>query len=376
MKKIVVASDSFKGTLSSKRICELFKQVLKDRKDINLVCLPIADGGEGSLDAISYVLKGKFVDVAVNDLYSNKIKSHFFVDEKENVYIEAASCIGMNLSHKNNNPGLVTTFGVGEMIKAAIEMGCKKIFVFLGGSATNDGGVGLASALGTIFYDQDNKPFLPTGLTLKNITRIDNEKTTKLLKNTAICGLIDVNSPFFGVEGAAYKFAKQKGATDEEITKLDDGLKHLSKIIEHDLNTDMSNVPGSGAAGGLGGGLVAFANAQLISGIDTILECVDFDNAIKDADLVISGEGKLDTQTFDGKVIDGVAKKCEKLNKKLDLIVGISDISFDFIKTKYRCINNILETNPKHLSLVTIRSKVESDYLMAIKYLLEKNGFY
>ena len=366
-KTIVIASDSFKGTLSSLDICELFKEELKNRSDIRPIYLPLADGGEGSLEALMQAIKGKYVDVEVTDLYFNKIKTHFFIDKNNNAYIETASCVGLILAKNDNDPGKVTTFGLGEQILKIRDMGIKNIYVFLGGSASNDGGCGLASALGTKFYNKDNEVFIPTGSTLFDITRIDNSNTPRDLN---IIALSDVKSPFYGEEGAAYKFAKQKGATKEEIESLDKGLRHLSEIIKRDLGIDISNVHGSGAAGGLGGGLIAFANAKILSGIDAILNLIDFNNVIKDADLIISGEGKLDKQTYDGKVIDGVSKRCQLFNKPLALIVGISEISINEIKKSYPCISYLYETNKNHLPFEEVKKTSKRDYSETIRELL------
>lgn len=361
-KRIVVASDSFKGTLSSLKICSLFENELKDR-DLSLCSLAIADGGEGSLEAISRSKKGHFVEVVVNDLYFHKIKTKFFVDEEDNVFIEAASTVGLSLANKDNDPGTVTSFGLGEQIKNAIELDYKNIYVFLGGTASNDGGAGLASALGTKFYNENSERFTPVGLTLKNIAKVDNKETDELLKNINIVVLSDVKSPFYGEEGAAYKFAAQKGATKDEIIALDGGLKHLSEIA------NIPNVPGAGAAGGLGGSLLAFAHAKIESGIDAILDLIHFNEAIKTADVVITGEGKLDKQTLDGKVIDGVAKRCQLFNKDLIIIVGISELSLKEIQDIYPNVIGLYETNPKHLPFEEIKANAEQDYIKIIKSL-------
>ena len=368
-KTVVIASDSFKGTLSSLKICELFKNEL-NKENINAIYVPIADGGEGSLDAISNVLDGHYVDVRVKDLYFNDMNTHFYVDNNGHAYIETASCAGLTLAKNDNNPGLVTTYGLGQQIKKAIELGYKKIYVFLGGSATNDGGVGLASALGTKFYQKD-KVFIPTGLTLKGIDKIDNSEAERLLKDVEIIALSDVKSPFFGLEGAAFVFSPQKGASKDEVILLDEGLKHLSNIIEKDLNKNIKDIPGAGAAGGLGGGLIAFANAKIVSGINSLLELIRFDEIIKDADLVISGEGKLDKQTFDGKVIDGISKYCIKQNKPLSLIVGISEASLEDIRKAYPCVNIIYETNFEHLPFEQVKNNAEEAYITQIRNLIK-----
>jgi len=369
-KKIVIASDSFKGTLSSLEICRLFKNEIDESK-IEAVYLPIADGGEGSIEAISNILKGHYVDIEVKDLYFNNIKTHFYIDESNNAYIETVSSSGLSLAKKDNDPGLVTTFGLGEQIKKAISLGCKNIYIFLGGSATNDGGVGLASALGTKFYNQNDELFIPVGLNLKDIKYIDNKEVNELLRGINIFALADVKSPLVGKEGASFVFSAQKGATKEEIILLDDGLKHLAKIVKRDLNIDISNIPGSGAAGGLGGGLLAFCHAKISSGINTILDLIIFDSLILDADLVISGEGKFDKQTYDGKVVNGVALRCLKYNKTLDLIVGVSEVSLEEAKKNYPCIRNIYETNYEHLPFIEVKKDSKNRYIKQIKNLFK-----
>ena len=225
-KKVIIASDSFKGTLTSLDICCLFHAKFSKIDGIFPIFLPIADGGEGSLEAISNATDGHFELLEATNLYFQKMRTRFFVDEDNNAYIETASIDGLTLARKDNNPGLVTTYGLGEQIKKAIDLGIKNIYLFLGGSASNDGGAGLASALGVKFFDHDNKPFIPTGLSLKNITRIDNTEALKLLNGINLVALSDVASPFYGEEGAAYKFAPQKGATIEQVKELDDGLRH------------------------------------------------------------------------------------------------------------------------------------------------------
>ena len=366
-KTIVIASDSFKGTLSSLDICHLYEEQLKDRDDISLITLPIADGGEGSLECISSVLDGRYINIEVTDLYFHKIKTKFFIDNNNNAYIESASCVGLNLAHKDNDPGAVTTFGIGEQIIQAIKEGAINIYIFLGGTASNDGGTGLASALGTKFFNKDNELFTPTGNTLKDIDYIDNFFTDELLQYVNIIVLSDVQSPLYGLEGAAYKFAKQKGANDHQIKLLDDGLKHLAYRINKDMRVEIDHIPGSGAAGGLGGGLYAFTNAKITSGIDTLLDLMKFDEIIKDADMVISGEGKLDKQTLDGKVIDGIAKRCIKYHKPLSLVVGVSEISIKDMKDRYPCVSHIYETNQEHLPFECIKNHAKESYQEVIK---------
>ena len=367
--KILIASDSFKGTFSSLDICFLIKKEFSHNSNFEFTCLPIADGGEGSLEAIASNIKGRFISLKTNNPYFRKIKTKYFLDEFNNAYIEVASSAGLNLI-KNLNPLKTSTYGVGEQVLDALKKDAKKIYIFLGGSATNDGGCGLFSALGTKFYNELNEEFIPTGGTLKNITKIDNSLTTKLLKNIEVIGMCDVNNPLYGLNGAAYIYAPQKGATKEDVLKLDEGLKHLDSIIKKDLKKDISLIEGAGAAGGIGASILAFSNGILKKGIEEILNILNFDQLIKDVDYVITGEGKLDKQSFYGKVISGVATHALKHNKNLILLVGSSEITLEEAQTLYPCIKYIFETNPNHLPFNKVKKHAKVMYSQAIHKLL------
>ena len=365
---IVIASDSFKGSLSSLDICELFKEEIKN-KGINATYIPLADGGEGSLEAISCIKEGRYINVRVKNLYSEETTCKFYIDNFNNAYIETASCVGVALIKEGHNGGRVTTYGLGEQIKIAVSLGIKNIYIFLGGSASNDGGCGLASALGVKFYNKDDEEFVPTGFTLKDIVRIDPTEANELLNGINIYGLADVRSPLLGKEGATYKYGPQKGLSNEDIKIIEEGMKHYCSIIEKELGIKINDIPSSGAAGGLGAALYAFAHASISSGIETILDLAGFDTIISQCDLVISGEGKLDKQTYEGKVIDGIAKRCIKYHIPLDLIVGISTINN--IKDKYPCIENVYETNVSHQPFEEIKWQAKQMYTLAIKELLK-----
>lgn len=367
--KIVIASDSFKGTLSSLDICRLFKDEVSRFPFIEATYLPIADGGEGSLDAIAYSLDGQYVSIVTKDPYFKDIKTKYYLDQNGNAYIETASCAGLTLI-SNLDPTKTTTFGVGQQVLDAIGKGSKKVYIFLGGSATNDGGCGLFSVLGTKFYNDKNEEFIPVGGTLKDIVRIDNSLTKKLLSDIQIIGMCDVNNPLFGPHGAAYVYGPQKGADKKMVIALDQGLQNLDKIIKSDLHKSISQIKGSGAAGGIGAGILAFGNGVLRSGIKTILDLVDFDKAVEDADYVITGEGKLDEQSFSGKVVQGIAERCQKVRVKLILVVGNATISIEQAQKKFSCIEKIIETNANHLPYEEIVSQASQMYILAIRQFL------
>lgn len=222
-----------------------------------------------------------------------------------------------------------TTYGVGQLILAAVNRGVKKIIVGLGGSCTNDGGCGAASAVGIKFFNDKGEEFIPTGGTLKDIVKIDVSEKNEALKGVEIITMCDIDNPMYGPTGAAHVFAPQKGADPEMVLALDEGLKHLAEVIKKDLNMDVSGIPGAGAAGAMGAGMIAFFNSKLKMGIETVLDTVDFDSVIADADMVFTGEGKIDTQSLRGKVVIGVAKRANKHNVPVVAIVGGADEGID-----------------------------------------------
>ena len=321
MDKIIVISDSFKGSLSSKDIVDVFTSFLSDHHiNMEMVSFPIADGGEGTVEAFANVLEGELVETTAHDSYMNKIKASYFVTKDNEAIIEMASCAGLTQVSDNKNPSKTTTFGVGELIKHAIDRGIKTIYLGLGGSSTNDGGCGAASALGIKFLNQNNESFIPVGGTLKDINsiKIDNN----YLKNTEIRVLSDVNNPMYGPDGAAFVYAKQKGADELMIQELDEGLIHLSEVIKKDLKKDVSTIPGAGAAGAFGAGSVAFFNAKIASGIDSLLKICHFEESLEGASFVFTGEGKMDYQTLKGKAIFGISKVTKRNNIPLIVIAG------------------------------------------------------
>jgi len=369
--KIVIASDSFKGTLSSLDICRLWKEELKKYPSITAEYLPIADGGEGSLDAIAYSIKGHYISITVKDPYFKDVDTRYYIDNDNNAYIETASCAGLTLI-KELNPMKTTTYGLGEQTLDAISKGCKKIYIFLGGSATNDGGCGLFAAVGTKFFNKEGAEFIPVGGTLKDIVRIDNLVAQNRLKDIQIIGMCDVTNPLYGPDGAAYVYAPQKGADEKMVIQLDEGLRNLAHIMEKDLRKDVAEIKGSGAAGGLGFGILAFGNGSLESGVETILNLCDFDAKIQDADFVISGEGKFDYQSFNGKVVGGIANRTQKSNKRLILIVGRLDVSVNDAVNRFSSIEKIIETNPKNLSFEIIKDAASEMYRKTIRGFLNK----
>lgn len=324
MKKFLLIPDSFKGTMSSEEICSIMeKAILENYSDAQIVSIPVADGGEGTVDAYLRAMKGEKVYVKVKGPYFEEMEAFYgIIENGRTAVIEMAVCAGLPLVEDKKNPSLTTTYGVGQLIEAAIKNGCKKIIMGLGGSCTNDGGTGAAAALGAVFTNNSGAAFVPTGGTLKNIVHIDVSRLKSSIKNIEFTVMCDIDNPLFGENGAAHIFAPQKGACMEMVQELDMGLRCLDEIVQKDMKKSVSELAGAGAAGGMGYGMKVFFDSALQMGIDTILDTVGFDKLLKDTDFVLSGEGKIDTQSLRGKVILGIAKHTKKAGVPLIAIVG------------------------------------------------------
>ena len=324
MKKIILIPDSFKGTMSSETVCRIMSGVLQAHfPDAELVSIPVADGGEGSVDCFLCALGGKKKYVQVHGVFGEPMQSYYGVlPGGKTAVVELAACAGLPLAKDRMDPGKATTYGVGELLLVAAEDGVEQIILGLGGSATNDGGCGAAAAAGVVFRNKDGRSFVPTGDTLAEIDRIDCSGLNPLLRKLSITAMCDVDSPPFGETGAAYIFAPQKGADREAVIRLDQGLRHLCKKLAEELGTDVSGLPGGGAAGGAGAGMHAFFHAQLKPGIVTILDLTNFDFCLTGTDLVLTGEGQIDGQSLRGKVVAGVARRAAKQQIPVVAVVG------------------------------------------------------
>ena len=322
MKKCVVVSDSFKGTVSSREICEIAQRVIpRHFPACEVVCIPVADGGEGTVDCFIQAMGAQRVEVTVTNALGEK-SAAAYARIGELAIIEMAAAAGLPQVGALRCPGTATTYGVGELIAHAVDSGCRKILLGLGGSATNDGGCGCAAALGVRFYDADGQSFVPVGDTLGRIARIDNAEAEALLRSVEITVMCDVTNPLYGPTGAAYVFAPQKGADAEKVKSLDAGLRHFGDVIRSQLGIDVSRMPGAGAAGGMGAGCVALLGGTIQSGIDAVLDVTGFDRQLEGADLVITGEGRIDSQSADGKVVSGVARRTKAKGVPLIAIAG------------------------------------------------------
>jgi glycerate kinase len=306
--KIVLAFDSFKGNLTAREVCEIVRDGIQSvRPEIEAVLLPMADGGEGTAEAMMAALGGEWIPLTVTGpLPSMHVEAGFaWLEHEKTAVVEMAKASGLPLlKPEERNPLIATTYGTGELIKAAMEKGARKILLTVGGSATVDGGVGAAEALGWTF---------PTS------GKIVPPKNLKMPEVDVLC---DVTNPLCGPNGAAHVYGPQKGATPEMVEMLDFRLWNLSKQIFQCLEKNVRDLPGAGAAGGLAAGAVAFMNGKLVRGIDTVMETVGLADALKGADWVLTGEGKFDSQSLQGKVVDGVARLAKLAGAKTGVIAG------------------------------------------------------
>ena len=324
MQNFILVPDSFKGTLSAIEVCNIMKSSIKKLyKDANIISVPVADGGEGTVDAFLYALGGEKKSVWVSDAFNEqKILAHYAMLKDDIAVIEMATCAGLPLVKNRLEPDKTTTFGVGELIIDAINSGAKKIILGLGGSATNDGGCGMAAALGVKFKDEQDQKFIPTGGTLSKIYKIDMNNIYPKIKDIEFISMCDVDNPLCGRLGASAVFAPQKGADEDMVKLLDEGLAHLAKIIKRDLHIEVKDIKGAGAAGGLGAGSIAFLQSKLTKGIDVILDTINFDELVSKADIVFTGEGKFDSQSLHGKVVMGVANRSQKYKTPVIVVTG------------------------------------------------------
>lgn len=365
LNRIVCIPDSFKGTLSSKQIIEVVRTSFKKHlSNVEVTGIEVADGGEGTVDAFLSISGGEKVFKSVSGPYFEKVESFYGIIYDKTAIIEMASCAGLPLVKDKLNPLLTTTYGVGELMIAAWEKGCRKMIIGLGGSSTNDGGCGAAAALGIKFLDIKGKHFIPTGGTLSSIKSIDISMAHPLIIETEIITMCDIDNPMFGEQGAAYVFGPQKGADTNMVQLLDQGLIHLSGCIEQSLGKFVSNIPGTGAAGGMGAGMIAFFNSSLQSGIETILDIAKFDSLIMDCDLVITGEGKIDTQSLRGKVPIGVARRAKKVGVPVLCIVG--SIGEGIEDAYNQGITSIMSINPQPLDYSIAKTRALENLTITI----------
>lgn len=321
---ILIAVDSFKGSLTTKELADAIEEgIVAVSGEYSVRKMPLADGGEGTADALIEALGGRKVRVEVKGPLFEPVEAEYGILSDQTAILDMASSSGLPLVPENRrNPMQTTTFGLGELILDAMGKGCRKFIIGIGGSATNDAGMGMMAALGVEFLDKDHQRLNPTGGSLSEIVTVD---TSGLKPELAACEFLiacDVDNPLYGRNGAAHVYARQKGATDGMIEELDHGLRHFSETIESQMNKEISDIPGAGAAGGLGGGFLAFLNAELRPGASIVFEKLNMKQHIGWADLVITGEGSLDFQTVMGKAPMGMGKLAKEADVPVIALAG------------------------------------------------------
>lgn len=350
--KIIIAPDSFKESMTAKEACEAIEKGMKIAlPNAEFIKVPMADGGEGTTQSLVDATEGKMYFVETTGPLGEKVKSKFgILGNGEIAVLEMASTSGLELvPREKRNPMITTTYGTGELIKKAMDMGAKTILIGIGGSATNDGGAGMIQALGGKLLDENGKQISFGGGELSKIKKIDLLELDSRIKNIKFIAACDVQNPLTGETGAANVFGRQKGATEEMVKILDNNLKHYAELIRKDVKVDVENIPGAGAAGGLGAGLMAFLNAELRKGIDIVVEYSKLEEKIKGADFVITGEGSIDSQTRFGKTPYGVVSVAKKYGVPNITLAGnvskdieiLYDYGFDAIFSITQGVDNL-----------------------------------
>ena len=327
--KVVVASDSFKGCLTSMQVAEGVEAgIRKCCPDCQVVKLAVADGGEGTVDALLETMGGRRVSAEVSDPLGRPCMAEYAIlSDSYTAVMEMSSASGLTLlKHEERNPLLASTYGTGQMIADALDRGCRRFLIGIGGSATNDAGMGMMEALGCRFLDEDGNALRGCGEALSRVVTLDMSDLRPEAGESEFIVACDVDSPLHGPQGAAYVYGPQKGATSEMLIRLDDGLRNMSDLIVREMGIQVADMPGAGAAGGLGGAFKAFLNAELRKGAEMVLDAIGFDEIIKDADLVITGEGRIDAQTMTGKLPYAVARRAGAQGIPVLAICGRAEI--------------------------------------------------
>lgn len=366
MKKVMLIPDSFKGTMSSQEICSIMERVVHGHyPEAKVISIPVADGGEGSVASFLDAMGGQLRHVVVKGPYMEDMEAFYgIVDDGATAVIEMAACAGLPLVGDDKHPDRTTTYGVGQLMLDAVRNGCRKLVVGLGGSATNDAGCGAAAAAGIRFLDASGNEFIPTGGTLGSVAKIDMANLAQEFKAVEIITMCDIDNPFSGPTGAAYVFAPQKGADDAMVRMLDAQMASLAKILARDCGTDVQRIPGSGAAGGMGGGMAAFFGSRLQMGIETVLDTVKFDSLVEGADLVLTGEGKIDGQSLRGKVVIGVARRAR--SKAVPVIAIVGDIGDDIEGAYEQGVSGIFSINRVAVPFKEAAKRCKSDLELTV----------
>ncbi|AEC02973.1 glycerate kinase family protein [Parasphaerochaeta coccoides] len=365
MERFLLLPDSFKGTMDSRQVCSIMKRaILTHYPEAKVVSIPVADGGEGSVDAFLASQEGRKITTTVKGPFMEDMEASYALLSDGTAILETASCAGLPIAGDRKEPDKTTTYGLGQLMRHAVAQGCRKLVIGLGGSCTNDCGAGAAAGAGVIFKDSDNMPFVPTGGTLSKVVSIDMSGLDPAIKSVPIIAMCDVNNPLYGENGAAYVFSPQKGADPDMVESLDKELKAFAGIIMTELNEDIAHIPGAGAAGGLGAGMLAFFNAKLQRGIDTILDTIGFDTLAEQTDYIFTGEGKLDAQSLSGKVVVGIARRAKKHHVPVVAVVGDIGDGIDDIFNEG--VTAIFSINRIAAPYSVLRTRSQSDMMLTM----------
>lgn len=363
--KLLFASDSFKGTLTSEQTIELLTKAAHEVfGDCECSGVPVADGGEGTTEAVVAARGGRFVTVPVHGPLMELMDASYGALSDSSAVLEMAAASGLPLVPEDRrNPLLATTYGTGELVKAALDAGYRDLSIAIGGSATNDGGMGFAAALGVKFYDEDGNELLGRGEDLGKAVRMDITGLDPRVKETKFTVMCDVTNPLTGPDGATYTYGAQKGATPEVQAALEDGMQNYRRLLMETFGVDPNETPGTGAAGGLGAALLLFCGAEMKSGINTVLDLIGFDDRLDGVDLVVTGEGRTDWQSAFGKVLQGVGERCRAAGVPAVALCG--SLGKDYEKV-YDCgITSILTTVDGPMPLSEALDRAEELYYRA-----------
>ena len=362
--QIVVAPGSFKECLTATQVAAaIYKGIKQADPEAGITCIPLADGGQGTAEALITATGGKIIQAPSVDALNRLIQSFYgILGDGKTAVIEMAAASGLELlAPGERNPLITSTFGTGLLIKSAMEAGLTQIILGIGGSATNDGGAGMAQALGFALLDKNGKPILRGGGHLGELQTIDRFKIHPLLKNVKIKVACDVRNPLLGPSGATRVYGIQKGATPEMLKTLEANMTHFARIIQHELGKDVAGIPGAGAAGGLGAGLMAFCHSEMVSGFELISKMVNLEDRIREASLVFTAEGKIDSQTVFGKTVSGVARLAKKYKVPAIALAGM--VSDDLTELYEQGLTSVFAIGNQPMSLKT--SKLLAEELLA-----------
>ena len=377
MKKILLAPDSYKGSLTALEVCQAMEAgIRRVLPEVELVQLPMADGGEGTVQSLVDATKGKLLKAEVTGPLGKAVEAHYgILGDGVTGVIEMAEASGLNhVNSVTQNPLVTTTYGTGELIKLLIEAGIAKIILGLGGSATNDGGAGMAQALGYELIDFNGSDIGFGGGALDQLDNISTEKVHPKLKDVSFIVASDVTNPLCGPNGATSVFGPQKGASLEDVDILEANLRHYSRVIERSLGHEVMDIPGSGAAGGLGAGLLAFTQAEMKRGIDIVLEYSGFKEKAKGVDVCFTGEGAMDFQTKFGKTPHGVAKAMKEINPDAKVIAVVGKVGEDIEELYPEGIDAVFPTAPGASTLEELIDKASENVSRTVENIVRVMG--